>query len=145
MQISDKGLALIREFEGCVLHVYNDTAGKPTIGIGHLIRPGEDFSGGITEAQAIDLLRKDVSLAVLAVNAYVKVPINQNQFDALCSFTYNLGAGSLRGSTLLALLNAGKMDDAANEFPKWARAGGQVSSGLLRRRQAERSLFLEAA
>ena len=88
----------------------------------------------VTFSHALDFL--------VCVNALVTVKINQNQFDALISFSYNLGLGSLQQSTLLRLLNAGNFQAAADQFPRWDRAGGKEGAGLLARRNAERALFL---
>jgi lysozyme len=96
----------------------------------------------ITEDQANQLLTEELNHFVEIINQVVQVDLTQNQFDALVSFTYNLGDGNLRKSTLLRKLNAGDYQGAADEFPKWDRAGGQVIAGLLRRRNAERDLFL---
>jgi lysozyme len=142
MEMSDSGLQLIKNSEGFVGHVYLDVAGKPTVGYGHLIKAGEDFSGGVTEEQATEVLQKDLTWAENAVTAAVRVPLTQNQFDALVDFTFNLGAGAFRGSTLLKLVNQSKMDEAADEFPKWVNAGGKVQPGLVTRRQAERDLWV---
>jgi GH24 family phage-related lysozyme (muramidase) len=142
MNISAKGLALIKESEGFRADEYLDVAGKPTIGYGHLIKKGEDFSKGVTEEQATGLLQKDVAWAEEAVAAHVLVPLNQNQFDALVDFTFNLGAGRLKESTLLKLVNEGKMEQAAEQFARWVRAGGKVQPGLVTRRQKERDLWL---
>jgi lysozyme len=92
--------------------------------------------GGITKEQATDLLRGDVADAVRAVNLYVRVPITQGQFDALVGFTYNLGGGTLRGSTLLRMLNSGDAAGAADQFARWDHAGGVVVDGLTIRREA---------
>jgi len=142
MQISDQGLQLVKQSEGFRSAVYLDPVGLPTVGYGHLLKQGESFPNGVTEAQATDLLRADVSSAENAVSSLVTVPLTQGQFDALVDFTYNLGAGNLKSSTLLKLLNAGNYQGAADEFPKWNKAGGKVLPGLTIRRQAERSLFL---
>jgi lysozyme len=142
MEMSDKGLQLIKDSEGFVGHVYLNAVGKPTVGYGHLIKAGEDFSDGLTEEQATELLQNDVKWAENAVAAAVTVSLNQNQFDALVDFTFNLGAGALQGSTLLKLVNQGKMDEAADEFPKWVHANGKVLPGLVTRRGAERDLWL---
>lgn len=143
MRISEKGLDGIKAHEGLVLHVYDDGVGFATIGYGHLIKPGESFTE-ITEAEATELLRRDVAVAERAVNRLVKVPVTQDQFDALVSFTFNLGEGSLERSTLLKKLNAGDYNGAANEFPRWVRAGGRVLAGLVNRRNDERELFVGA-
>jgi lysozyme len=142
MQISDAGLALIKVFEGFRPSVYKDTAGFATIAYGHKLRPGESFPRGVTEEQGTGLLRGDVATAEHAVNTFVKVELKQCQFDALCSFTYNLGGGTLEHSTLLKLVNEGKYAEAAEQFPLWDHAGGVVSAGVLRRREAERAMFM---
>jgi RHS repeat-associated protein len=140
MNLSKRGLDCVKSYEGLNLNVYKDSAGYPTIGYGHLILSGEDFSGGITEEQAADLLRKDASDAIKAVQDLVKVELTQNQFDALVSFSFNLGRGSLAKSTLLANINSGKGITESN-FTDWNKAGGQVVGGLTARRKDEYSLF----
>lgn len=142
MQISQAGLDLIREFEGFRPFAYKDTAGLWTIGIGHKLRPGERYPRGITEAQGEALLEQDAGTAEADVNRLVKVALTQSRFDALADFAYNLGGGALEHSTLLRLLNEGDYAGAANQFPLWDHAGGKVSDGLLRRREAERTLFV---
>lgn len=142
MNISNKGISLIESFEGLRLAKYLDVVGKPTIGYGHLILPSESFPAPITEAQAEALLLKDLGISESGVSKSVKVPLNQNQFDALVSFTFNLGVGNLQSSTLLKKLNAGDYAGAADEFLRWNKAGGKEVAGLTRRRAAERSLFL---
>lgn len=137
-----QGIALVKEFEGLKLKSYKDVVGKWTIGYGHLILPGEVFTTPITEKQAEDILRKDLKVAEDAVNKLVKVPLTQNQFDALVSFTFNLGAGNLQSSTLLKMLNASNYAGAAQQFLRWNKAGGKEVAGLTRRRQAESKLFL---
>ncbi len=137
-----KGIALIKNFEGLRLEKYQDVVGKWTIGYGHLILPDESFSAAIPEAQADALLRQDLGISEKAVNQYVIVPLTQNQFDALVSFTFNLGVGNLKSSTLLRVLNARQYQDAANEFLRWDKAGGKQVAGLTRRRTAERALFI---
>lgn len=139
--ISDQGLALIKHHEGLRLNRYNDAVGYPTIGYGHLIKDGENLHQ-ITEAEAEALLRDDVREAENAVNRLVKVPVTQEQFDALVSFTFNLGSGSLSESTLLRKLNAGDYAGAANEFPRWVYADGNKLTGLVNRRHDERGLFV---
>ncbi|MDQ3936626.1 MAG: glycoside hydrolase family protein [Actinomycetota bacterium] len=143
MRISDEGLALIAEFEGFVDHPYNDAAGHATIGFGHLLHHGpvtaEDRRrwGKMSHADGLKLLRSDIRSRERAVDAAVKVPLTQNQFDALVSFVYNLGEGALRQSTLLKKLNAGNYDAVPAELAKWNKAGGRVLPGLVRRRKAE--------
>jgi lysozyme len=138
--LNQAGLDLIKSFEGLRLNAYRDAVGVWTIGYGHTagVRAGQ----AITAAQAEDYLRSDVRRFENAVNAAVKVPLNDNQFAALVSFTYNLGEGALQRSTLLRLLNSGDYAGAAREFDKWVNAGGQRLAGLVRRRDAEQALFV---
>jgi len=142
LRTSQAGLEFIARQEGEVLHVYHDQVGVPTIGIGHALKPGESFPGGITHEQALSLLASDVAVAERAIHEHVTVELSQAQFDALVSFTFNLGSGALASSTLLVLLNRGSYDAAADEFLHWDRAGGHVLPGLQRRRAEERELFL---
>ena len=141
MKISQKGLNLIKSFEGLELKAYKDSVGVVTIGYGST---GAHVSMGqtLTVQQAEDLLRKDVSRFEEGVGKLVKVTINQNQFDALVSFSFNLGLGNLSSSTLLKKLNAGDYEGASLEFERWNKAGGKVLNGLTRRRLAEKELFL---
>jgi lysozyme len=137
---SANGLALTERFEGLRLQAYQDSVGVWTIGYGHT---SPDVHAGltITEDQAIILLTADVAWAVACVNKAVTSAINQNQFDALVDFTFNLGCASLVQSTLLQLLNAGNFAAAAPQFLRWNKAGGKVLKGLTLRRQAEMDLF----
>jgi lysozyme len=141
MTTGPAGISLIEEFEGCRLTAYQDGAGVWTIGYGHThgVKPGDTC----TEDEAREYLAYDLESAQSWVTKLVTVPLTQSQFDALVSFTYNLGAGSLRSSTLLKLVNAGSYALAAQEFAKWDKVAGKESPGLLRRREAERDLFLE--
>ena len=145
MQTSDKGIALIKQFEGCKLTAYQDSVGVWTIGYGWT-QPvdGKTIRAGMTIKQetAERLLKTGLVSYESDVSRLVKVGLTQGQFDALVSFTYNLGTRSLSTSTLLRKLNAGDYAGAANEFPRWNKAGGKVLSGLSRRREAERALFL---
>jgi GH24 family phage-related lysozyme (muramidase) len=140
MTINQDGVNLIKSFEGMELEAYLDAVGVWTIGYGHTQGVYEGMT--ITEAQAEELLRKDLAEFESAVSEAVQVSINDNQFSALVSFTFNLGAGSLFESTLLKLLNQGDFQGAADQFPRWNKAGGQELPGLTRRRKAERALFL---
>ncbi|KHN90391.1 muraminidase [Pectobacterium actinidiae] len=142
--INEAGLDLIKSFEGLKLTKYLDTAGRWTIGYGHLILPHENFDNGITLQEADLLLRQDLKTAEAGVQHYVNVDLNGNQFGALTSFTYNLGVESLETSTLLRLLNQGNYNAAADQFPRWDKDGEQVVEGLLRRREAEKALFLQS-
>ena len=141
MKTSQKGIDLIKRFEGVVLKVYKDAVGLPTIGYGHLIKKGEVFTT-LTQQQAEELLAKDLKQFEEGISTSVKVALTQNQFDALVSFAFNLGMGNVNSSTLLRKLNAGDIQGAANEFVRWNKAGGKTLAGLTRRRLAEKELFL---
>ncbi|HYP02187.1 MAG TPA: lysozyme [Pyrinomonadaceae bacterium] len=162
-EINQAGLDLIKSFEGILdgnpattnLDPYIDPVGIWTIGWGHAIVVGKDFlrgkenkakafslyPGGITIQEAETLLRADVMDKCRDVDSLVKVSLNDNQYAAIVSFTFNLGVGNLKQSTLLKKLNAGDFEGAANEFGKWNKAGGRVLAGLTRRREAEAALF----
>lgn len=137
---NQEGLKLVKSFEGLYLEAYQDPVGVWTIGWGAT----KDVRRGmkITVAQAEKMLQDELEKFEVAVANAVKVSINDNQFSALVSFSYNLGARSLSESTLLKLLNEGKFQEAADQFPRWDKAGGQSLLGLSRRRRAERALFL---
>lgn len=137
--ISQEGLALIKSFEGCVLKAYQDPVGIWTIGYGHT----HDVHSGmtITAKQADAYLRCDVADAEQAVNSSVTVPLTQNMFDALVSFTFNVGIGAFKKSTLLRKLNQNKLCDAVKEFDRWVYAGGKKLPGLARRRASEKKMF----
>lgn len=139
MNISNAGIAAIKEYEGVRLEAYRDSVGIPTIGVGHI--KGVHMGDKITDAQADSMLRADLQEAEEAVQALVAVPLTQNQYDSLVSFVFNLGRGALSGSTLLRLLNQGKYQQAAAEFPRWSNAGGHLIPGLVKRRMAERRMF----
>ena len=96
----------------------------------------------ITEDEAEILLLREIRNSEKAVDRLIQVDLNENEFSALCSFVYNLGSGNLQSSTLRAKLNRTDYEGAANEFPKWRRAGGRILAGLVRRRAAEKALFL---
>ena len=141
MRLSAQGLDFISRYEGCVLHIYQDSAGFDTIGFGHLITPNDpDFSAGITTAQAKALLAVDSEIVQNAMNSLCRVPLNQYQFDALVDFTFNLGAKHLSESRLLRTINA-RQPVIENLFTAWAKAGGFLRSGLLKRREAEWALY----
>lgn len=145
MKISNDGILLIKKFEGCSLAAYQDSVGVWTIGYGWT-QPvaGKPVGRGMTITQntAEQLLLTGLSQYEAGVTNLVNKPLTQHQFDALVSFAYNLGIKSLGTSTLLKKLNAGDYQGAADEFPKWNKAGGKVLNGLIARRAAERSLFL---
>ena len=134
---------LIKEFEGCELEAYVDpgTGGEPiTIGYGHT--GGVKLGEVISQEQANEYFVSDVKRFADGVNKMVNVPMTQGEFDALCSFSFNLGLGNLKSSTLLRKLNAGDKEAAANQFLVWNMAAGRVMTGLTRRREAEKALFL---
>lgn len=146
MQLSSNGLQFIKGFEGFKGSPYLDSAGIPTIGYGTIMYPDGSRvtmnDNDIDEAQAEQYLAFEISQKCGGVSKMVSGSVNQNQFDALVSFAYNLGLGALHGSTLLKLVNQNLLDQAANEFPKWNHAGGVAVPGLTRRRLAEQQLFL---
>ena len=148
MKTSANGQAVIKYFEDLSLKAYPDpaTGGKPyTIGCGTTIYPsGQPVKLGdvCTKEQAEQYLQNDLVKFEKAVSNAVRVPINQGQFDALVSFTYNLGEGNLKSSTLLKMVNAGNFAGAAEQFKRWNKANGKTMRGLTRRRAAEQCLFL---
>jgi lysozyme len=142
--ISKDGLDLICRFEGFSPVIYICPAGYPTIGYGHLITEAnkEQFLDGVDEDEALELLRKDVATAERAVLRLINVPLTQGQFDALVSFTFNLGSGALQRSTLRRKVNREEHDDVPAEFMKWVWAGGRKLKGLVKRRKAEIECYL---
>lgn len=139
MTFTQSAVDIVKRFEGCRLKAYLCPAGKPTIGYGST----ENVQLGmeITQAEANDRLRKDMQAAADGVSKYCKTKLSQNQFDALVSFTYNIGVGRFAGSTLLRLLNSGDLSGAAAQFPRWNKADGKTLPGLVTRRAAEQALF----
>lgn len=147
MKLSERGEALIKEFESCRLKAYQDGGAVWTIGWGHTngVKEGDT----ITQAEADSLFDTEIKIYEDGVNDLVEIPLTQNEFDALVSFAYNVGldidtdntAEGLGDSTLLRKLNAGDLEGAANEFPKWSKDNGKVIAGLTRRRLAEQALF----
>jgi lysozyme len=130
---------LIAKWEGFESEAYRDVVGIWTIGFGHTkdVKEGDKIS----YYDAIALLKKEVAYFARGVELNVKVPVTQNMFDALTSFTYNLGIGNLKRSTLLRKLNREDYEGAAREFKRWNRAGGKVYRGLTSRRLEEEELF----
>ena len=143
MRTSQKCVSLIKSFEGLRLKSYQDSAGVWTIGYG--ATRGVTAGMIITKEQAERMLINDIGRFEPEIERLVKVSLSQDQWDALMSFTYNLGAQKLGSSTLLKLLNAANYNGAAEQFSRWNKAGGQVLSGLVKRRAAERVMFLGAA
>ena len=162
MQFSDNGINLLKKLEGSVKigdrHViYDDKTGRPiaagctlprgaTIGYGHLIKPGENFAGGITERVATKILRTDVASAECTVRTNIAVPISQNQYDALVILAYNIGANNFANSTVVKYINNPKFKSVRypnleSAWGAWNKSGGRVMSGLTRRRQQEWLLF----
>jgi len=139
---SDAGMALTKSFEGLRLTAYQDVAGIWTIGYGH-VGPAILVGMTISEADAEALLRADLADAVACVNRAVRVTITQNQFDAMVDFCFNTGRGRFLQSTLLRKVNLKDFAGAAVQFGLWVHAGGEVVSGLVRRRKAEAVLFME--
>lgn len=141
MEISEKGLEFIAKWEGFSGSVYKDVAGFPTIGFGHLIRKGEDFSGGISRENALVLLRKDVEKAERSLRSMVRVELAQNQFDVLVSFIFNLGGGAFQRSTLRRVVNRREFVEVPRELNRWVYAGGRRVKGLVNRRREEGIIF----
>ena len=137
--ITDAGLNLIKRFEGFSPTIYLCPAGYPTIGFGHVMLAHEkdQFAAGITPTQATELLRKDVRIAERAVLRLFSVPLTDGQFDALVSFSFNLGAGALQRSTLRRKVNRGEHESVPAELMKWVWAAGMRLAGLVRRRKME--------
>jgi lysozyme len=144
--VTDKGLALIRRFEGFSPTVYLCPGGWPTIGYGHVFREAERerFASGINEDEAEELLRRDVSKAERAVLRLITVPLTDGQFDAMVSFAFNLGGGALQRSTLRRKVNRGEHSGVPAEFRNWIWAGGRKLKGLVRRREAEVNAYIAA-
>lgn len=140
MKTSQAGLEFIKKAEGVRLEAYDDGIGVATIGVGHV--KGVKFGDRATPEQVDQWLSEDLEEAENALNASVKVELTQNQFDALVSWVFNVGAGAMRSSTLLKVLNQGLYEEAANQLLRWDKAGGRQMRGLTRRREAERALFL---
>lgn len=142
MRTSSKGLKLIGSFEGLRLRAYPDpgTGGQPwTIGYGHT--KGVKRGQKITAAKALSYLRSDVLSAERSVDAHVRVPVNQNRFDAMVSLAFNIGNSAFAHSTVVRRLNSHDYDGAGAAFMMWVRAGGRVMQGLVNRRAAERKLY----
>jgi lysozyme len=144
MQVSEAGLALLKEFEGCRLKAYQDSVGVWTIGYGltsaaGLIKVGPGLT--ITQAQADEYLRKALVQYEMAVLAAIKKPMTQCEFDAMTSLCYNIGIGNFRKSSVVRQFNMGNKGAAKHAFHLWCKAGGKVLPGLVRRRKAEAELF----
>ena len=147
MRASINGINLIKQFEGCRYSPYRDSVGLWTVGYGHLIGDGKSLTSGdnrvFTQKEIDDFLVNDLMHVESGISVLIRVPITQNQFDALCSFCYNLGVGTLQKSTLLKDINLSLWDAAANDILKFHFAGGVSLPGLVKRRQAEHDLFIK--
>lgn len=141
MRTSQRGLDLIKGYEKLRLTAYKDSAGVWTIGYGHTRTAAPGMQ--ITEDQADALLREDLRDAEDAVNALVTTRLNQGQFDALVSWTFNLGQGALAQSSMLDDVNAARHAYVPREMTRWVHAGGRPLKGLARRRVDEAKLYLE--
>jgi lysozyme len=161
--ITHRGADLIKRWEGFVPHLYICAGGYPTIGYGHVVLQGDNYgnitgakllttlkNSGlkaakdaclITEKEAEELLGKDVHKFEYAVLRHIDVPLTDGQFDALVSFTYNLGPGALQRSTLRRKVNREEHLDVPREFRKWVFAGGRKLKGLIRRRNEEAEVY----
>lgn len=146
MKLSVEGLNLIKRFEGVRNRPYRCSAGLWTVGVGHLIGDGKllpkSWDRTFTEKEINALLIRDLSRFERGVGMYIKVPLRQHEYDALCSFAFNLGLGTLQRSTLRQKINRNDKEGAAKEILKYCRAGGKIIKGLQRRREAEYQMFL---
>lgn len=140
MRTSKKGIELIKKFEGIKTKAYLCPAGVWTIGYGHT--KGVKKNDTCTMAKAIEFLKEDLRVFECAIDDLVKVELNQNQFDALVSFVFNVGATAFKKSTMLKFINANHFPLAAGQFDLWNKGGGVVLQGLVKRRAAEKELFL---
>ena len=140
---TNQGLDLIKRFEGFSPTIYICPGGWPTIGYGHVVREfeRERCETGIDEDAGAVLLLKDVEMSERAVLRLIRVPIDDGPFDALVSFTFNLGAGALQRSTLRRKVNREEHGAVPAEFRRWIWAGGRRLMGLKRRREAEAVLY----
>lgn len=141
MKVSDELVQLVGEFEGFRDKAYKCPADVWTIGYGFTkgVKPGDT----ITKAEADVRLKRELNEFSAGICKYITVFLTQNQFDALVSFAYNIGLGAFKDSTLLRKLNARDYAGAAEQFPRWNKAGGKVLNGLVNRRARERELFLK--
>jgi len=139
MNISQEGLSLIKKFEGCKLEAYKCAAGVWTIGYGSTKGVKEEDT--LTQKEADNLLLHEMQEYEGYIKQLVKVPLEQNQFDALVSWVFNLGPANLKASTMLKFLNAGDYHLIPSQIKRWNKAGGKVLEGLIRRREAESLLF----
>lgn len=143
MATTDITLELIKSFEGFSARVYLCSGGYKTVGFGHVVMPGENFST-ISEEEAEELLLKDIAIAKRAVLKLIHVALHPNQLAALTSFTYNVGSGALQRSTLRQKVNREEHGSIPQELMRWIWAAGKRSNGLIRRRTAEAALYAKS-
>ena len=162
MKISSNGINMLKKLEGSITKnnkhvIYDDQTGKPvntneplphgaTIGYGHLIKPDEDFRDGINETTATELLRTDITTAERTVKNNISVPLKQNQFDALVSLSYNIGAKNFANSTVVKYINNPNFHSSVypnleSAWKAWNKSGGHVMTGLTNRRNREWNMF----
>ena len=146
-KVSDNCIRMIKHHEGVRYQPYQDPIGLWTVGVGHLIGDGkslpQEWNKTFTSEEVDDILKDDLARFERGVNTLIPITrLTQNQFDALVSFSFNVGLGNLQASTLRQKLNRGDYEGAANEFPKWRKAGGRVLQGLVRRRADEKAMFM---
>ena len=139
MNISNEGISLIKKFEGCELEAYRCAAGVWTIGYGHTKDVREGMT--ISKEQADNMLLNELDIYCLHVEKAVEVDLKQCEFDALVSWTYNLGPTNLNNSTMLKVLNDKDFNEVPHQLKRWNKADGKVLQGLVRRREAEALLF----
>jgi lysozyme len=146
MKLSDEGLEKLKQLEGSVRHLYRDVGGYLTIGVGHLITSEEEYelykNKQLSDEEILSLLKEDVGKFEQNINERVKVPLTQNQFDALVLFSFNVGNNAFNFSTLLKRLNAGAYSEVPYQLSRWDKVGGKVFQGLVNRRNAEIDVWL---
>lgn len=151
LKTSQNGLEFITRWEGVVLKPYKDVAGLRTIGVGHLIKPGENFPDGvsITRERAMEILSADVVACEAGIKKNIKISLNQNQFDALVSFGFNCGVGVYARSGVATAVNSNDLNSVPDRLAEWSKASisgtMQTVKGLLDRRRAEGALFMTPA
>ncbi len=154
MQMSENGRSKVADWEGFKPRAYRDAGGKLTIGVGHLLTRSElsagkiwiqgeavRYAAGLSDRQVLDLLAQDLEGAENAVNEGVEVELQQNQFDALVSFCFNVGATAFKNSTLLRRLNQGGYEEVPAQLRRWVHCNGAVVAGLVNRRENEIDLW----
>lgn len=154
MKMNNFGIDKLVEMEGSKNKMYKDSAGLPTIGVGHLLTQSERSSGkividgvaiswanGLTNDQVAALLMQDIPKYEEPVNKAVAVPLTQNQFNALVCFTFNVGKGAFLGSTLLKVLNNKEYDKVPEQMRRWHHCAGEDSPGLKNRREKEIAIW----